>query len=497
MEVVDIGLGDLDAISMNLENTMGANSNFGGGLEFLMNEKKISTNNLTSVGLDDLDKMENEFRSFDMGGGGGGNSSSGGSGINKTLDGIKDGVMNLFGMGGSDQEHEKNADQYVDLNDAKLGQASSQSMTGHAKTWDNFSKINEVPAQFHNGSGMNGMNDRQMKRRKREMLNKLDTWYKKGLTQNRLDSESSYEDVEDEYENVMNEKKKQEAVKLQGWWFMTFVNSVEYMNSAFNPFDLNLDGWSDTVSEDLENYETIFEELYEKYKGGKIAPELQLALRLGFSATMANFANKALSTSAPGVNDAIRHSPQLMKQFTQGMANAMSETSPAMSFLNNMVNGGGGEPDQVNTAYGPPPRAVDPRTLQSVSRPQSGAADAQSTARPDISMVRGAMFREEGVNMNKFSSAGGGTGFASGVAQQGAPAPQRREMRGPNTDVDAFLSNLKTKTVNIHEDVRIEDVEGDSLVSRASMKDIEGGNMPKRTNRKPKNTSGKTISLDI
>ena len=35
-------------------------------------------------------------------------------------------------------------------------------------------------------------------------------------------------------------------------------------------FDLNLDGWGEQVSEDLDSYEEIFSELHEKYKGGKI-----------------------------------------------------------------------------------------------------------------------------------------------------------------------------------------------------------------------------------
>ena len=51
-----------------------------------------------------------------------------------------------------------------------------------------------------------------------------------------------------------------------------FVNSVEYANSAFNPFDINLDGWGEQVSEDLDSYEEIFAELHEKYKGGKNEP---------------------------------------------------------------------------------------------------------------------------------------------------------------------------------------------------------------------------------
>ena len=44
---------------------------------------------------------------------------------------------------------------------------------------------------------------------------------------------------------------------------MTFINSLEYGNAIFNPFDLNLDGWGEQVSEDLDSYEEIFGELYE------------------------------------------------------------------------------------------------------------------------------------------------------------------------------------------------------------------------------------------
>ena len=31
------------------------------------------------------------------------------------------------------------------------------------------------------------------------------------------------------------DKRRKDSVKLQGWWFMTAVNSIEYANSAFNP----------------------------------------------------------------------------------------------------------------------------------------------------------------------------------------------------------------------------------------------------------------------
>jgi hypothetical protein len=69
--------------------------------------------------------------------------------------------------------------------------------------------------------------------------------------------DSSYEEIEDEYETAVEDKRKKDSIKLQQWWFMTFVNSLEYANSAFNPFDINLDGWGEQVSEDIDSYEEI------------------------------------------------------------------------------------------------------------------------------------------------------------------------------------------------------------------------------------------------
>ena len=134
------------------------------------------------------------------------------------------------------------------------------------------------------------------------------------------------------------DEKKGESKKLYSWWFMTFVNTVEYANAAFNPFDINLDGWGEQVNDDIDSYDEIFGELYEKYKGGKLSPEIALLLRLGFSAAVVNFTNRALSSATPGFNDVIRQSPELMKMFTNATVNSMSQQSPGFAFANNLVN---------------------------------------------------------------------------------------------------------------------------------------------------------------
>ena len=170
-------------------------------------------------------------------------------------------------------------------------------MMGSTKTWDGFVKANEVPTNQEYRPSTN-LSEREKRRKKRLMLKKLEEWKDKGMLKDagNFSMESNFDEIEDEYEGAMEEKRRKDSIKLQGWWFMTFINSLEYGNAIFNPFDLNLDGWGEQVSEDLDSYEEIFAELYEKYKGGKMAPEISLLLRVGFSAAVLNFSNKALST---------------------------------------------------------------------------------------------------------------------------------------------------------------------------------------------------------
>jgi hypothetical protein len=345
--------------------------------------------------------------------------------------------------------------------------------------------------------------------------------------------DSGFEEIEDEYETMLEEKRKNDSVKLQQWWFMTFVNSLEYANSAFNPFDINLDGWGEQVNEDIDSYDEIFGELHEKYKGGKLAPEISLLLRLGFSAAMVNFTNKALSTATPAFNDVIRGNPELMRMFTSATAQTMSNNSPGFSMASNMMNSMGldlGNQSQGTQGtqgparnMGPPPAPVESRGMPNMARPGQEANNNTPSNRPDISMARGAMFRESALDMKQ---------NYSDVNTPSKPlnVPERRaEMRGPSTDIDSILSGLKTRTVDMRPQAQapaqaqaqalgqttsstpmnpsisdnislsgaISDLD-DSLISVASLKDMQNMNVPKRAGRRRKNGSDKnTIALDI
>jgi hypothetical protein len=473
MEVIDIGLNDLEPLHMNDSGSKSVN--FGTGIELLMNDKARSSNNIKmDIGdLNELNDLENELNELS------GNNNN----ETKTLGGF---ASNLFGLGGGNDKKNTFTADPNDPNDSNLGNATVESI-GTSKTWDGFSKMNEIPGGGDRSASSARMNDRDKKRKKRMMIKKLEEWYDKGLIKNssHFNADSPYEDVEDEYETAMEDKRKKDGIKLQGWWFLTFVNSVEYANAAFNPFDLDLSGISENVQEDIDSYEDIFSELHDKYKGGKIAPELSLLLRLGFSAAVCNFTNKALSTATPGFNDVIRQSPELMRAFTSATVNTMSQSSPGFAMANNLM--------QDTKPRGPPPAApVETRT----QAPPQRTGNMVFTERPDIQAARGAMFQEQGVPVNNnFQNVNQPERSLRPPQQQPQSQQQQRpEMQGPRTDIDDILSGLKTRTINIQDQHRTE--EDDSMISINSLKEMQNGNMPKRSKRRQRSDKN-VISLDI
>ena len=76
------------------------------------------------------------------------------------------------------------------------------------------------------------------------------------------------------------------------------MTAIEFLNTRFDPLDVKLEGWSESVHENINDYDDIFEELHEKYKGSsKMAPELRLLLTLGGSAFMFHLTNTMFKSS--------------------------------------------------------------------------------------------------------------------------------------------------------------------------------------------------------
>ena len=422
--------------------------NFGGGVEYLMNDRKKAHSNI-NIDLGELDRLEEELNDL--------NDIPNRSNNSKGLSGFSD---NLFNFNSVNELKDDEA-----FGASNLGNATANSVGNSTNSFEGFSKMGDTPTE-----NISKLSDREKRRKKRMMIKKLEEWSEKGMIKStHYTIDSSFEEIEDEYESSLEDKRKKDSVKVQGWWFMTFVNSIEYANAYFDPFDLNLDGWGEQVNEDLESYDEIFSELYQKYKGGKMSPELSLLLRLGFSASVVNFTNKALSSSTPAFNDVIKQSPELMKMFTKATVQSMSQQSPGFNFASNMMS----KDDNTNTTYGSPPPPVETKIQPPSQRPPLN--NMQFSQRPDIKAARGAMFHEEGVEISNYQEI------------------KRPEMKGPqNLDINKLFTGLKTQENTTKQE------ENDSMISVSSMKELidKSGKPPRKTNRR-KSSEKNTISLDI
>lgn len=460
METIDLGIDNLDTVEIKLDTSQPSEVDLP-GIELLMNDNVKKSNN-NNVEIGDLNNLEDELNNLSQ--------------ININIDETNKNETkkseNSF-LGGIGEVFKINEN---DNKESNVGAATAESI-GNTNTWDGFSKINEIPSTKSTFAPK--MNDREMRRKKRLMLKKLEEWNDKGFIKNysNFNMDSNFDEIEDEYESAIEDKRKKDSVKLQGWWFTTFINTIEYGNAAFDPFGLNLDGWGEQVTEDLDSYDDIFGELYDKYKGGKMAPEISLLLRIGFSAAVVNFTNKALSSSVPGFNDVIRQSPELMKAFTNATVNNMSQQSSGFAFANQMMEE---EKFKKNQNGPPPPAPMKTRDTNPPMRPGQMAFTERINERNDIKMARG---NSDGISINEFSS----------VNENAVKS--RPEMKGPQTsNIDQILSGLKTKNIDLKEAKNNDDK---SVVSVNSLSNLSSEQLPKGTKKRKQKSDKNTISLDI
>ena len=159
-------------------------------------------------------------------------------------------------------------------------------------------------------------------REKNSYLTRMMRLSSKGMGGQRMTMANSLDEIKAEYGRVVDSRNLEASLKFQRNMLMTFATGAEFLNNRFNPFDVNLEGWSESVHENAEDYDEIFEELYDKYKdAGKMPPEVRLVMTLGASAAMFHVTNTYFKSKVPGMDDILRNNPELMKQFATAAAN--------------------------------------------------------------------------------------------------------------------------------------------------------------------------------
>lgn len=480
-DIIDISM-DFDNLPSD-NNWSNSKTNFGGGIELLMNDKKTNSHGPTSdIDIEDLNNLENELNVLAA-------ETSAGS-INNTFE------SGLFGSKPSfDDNPSVRFSEEPTIHIDGLGKSTANT-AAEPKTWDGYGKFNNVPINpDQRMSSEPKLSKDDMLREKFKYLRKLEALEKKGVElTKKYNMDSNLQEMMGEYEMIMEEKTKQNSVKFQGNMMMAIINGIEFLNNRFDPFDINLDGWGEQINENINDYDDVFGELYEKYKSkATMAPELKLLFQLGGSAMMVHMSNTMFKSAMPGMDDILRQNPDLMRQFQTAAVNSMATNNPGFSgFMSGLMNQG--EP-QVPQGRGPPPPMATqgPNGLQPPpNRAGNNLGNMNTNSRPDVSMARG-VFADDGISIRETNMSI--PGFEP--PQPAARSSRRPDMKGPS-DISDILSGLKTKTIDVKpKDIVIEDINNNSTISIDDLKSIQtDANVPKRTRRKPKSDKN-TVSLDI
>ena len=199
----------------------------------------------------------------------------------------------------------------------------------------------------------------ELQKEKAEYLRLLERLEQKGLhLHKKFNMNSDYNEVKSEFDRLTRQRECNQSVKFQRKMLIAVVTAVEFLNTKFDPFDVKLEGWSESVHENVNDYDDVFEELHEKYQSkSKMAPELKLLFMLGGSGFMFHLTNTMFKSSLPGMGDIMKQNPDLMKQFASAAASSMGNTQPGFSnFMGGLFNGGGGGGQQAPPQQAPPPR---------------------------------------------------------------------------------------------------------------------------------------------
>ena len=209
---------------------------------------------------------------------------------------------------------------------------------------------------------------------KADLLNKINRLNKKGIASSqRLTIYSDIEEIRTEYKRMTYSIEVDRSIKFQRRMLIACVTGLEFLNDKFDPFDLELNGWSQNAMENVDDYDGVFEELYNKYKTKiAVAPEVKLIMMVGGSAMMFHLTNSMFKAAVPNVSQVMKQNPDLMRNMVDAVQRSQADQpqqgggrdmrGPGMDFGSLMSMMGPAQPMATRTG----PRVEDAESVSDI-----------------------------------------------------------------------------------------------------------------------------------
>ena len=313
---------------------------------------------------------------------------------------------------------------------------------------------------------------------KKEILYQLNRLKLKGVTiPHNFTINSNIDDMRQEYNKIIRDRDIDSSIRFQRKMLMAFVSGTEYLNSRYDPFMIKLEGWSEQVHENIEDFDDIFEELHVKYKskGKSMPPELRLFISLSGSAFMFHLTSKMFKESSiPGVEEVLKANPELMKQF---------QNAAAKQFIYNNIGGGSSSKSQQQAQP-----AIKQNTNNNNNNNGGGVNSLFGNSSGLFGMVNNLF---SGLNSNNNTNTNinrnnNGNNNGNGISYNNKP----------ENDINKIINNVHNK-ISIHpdEDSRIETLSISDEEITSIIEDATDVKILKSSTRGRKNNSNRTLNI--
>ena len=191
-----------------------------------------------------------------------------------------------------------------------------------------------------NQNKSNNINIQDIMKQKQETLLQINKYKSKGyIFMKEYNMSSSLEDMTADLDRIKIAYNNKKGIKFCRDGLMFCCNGLE-MLSGFTNIG-NLDGWGESVQDDIETYDDVFEELYQKYGGyaDVLGPELKLVFMLISSAFLYHMMN----------------SSQTLKDVGNAFGGNKGSKNPLSGLLSGGLGnlfGGGGDNSDGNSGLG-------------------------------------------------------------------------------------------------------------------------------------------------
>ena len=185
---------------------------------------------------------------------------------------------------------------------------------------------------------------------KADILFRLEVLRRQGIEPRKFSARDDIREMRAELNRIKTHLELDRSLKFSRKAVVGLASALEFLNDKVDVLDLELDGWSDQMFNAVhtqKEYDSIFEELFFKYRGKvQTPPEVRLLLTFGASALTFHMSNV------------------MAKKVAKSLEDGDSSGGGMMDSIMRMVTGGGGAGPQIQAKQPEPTAPIQPTFMQ-------------------------------------------------------------------------------------------------------------------------------------